>query len=75
VKNIAEILKEAVKKDIITIRQYNDRISVFIVYRIIWETKGHEIVYAFSTEEMAKKAIENKPENEYFYKEVHITTY
>jgi len=72
-KSISEILKEAASKNIISIKQYNEGIPVFIVYRIVWETKNHHIVQVFSTEDQAKKFVENKPSDEYFYQKAKIT--
>jgi len=71
-KNIVEILKEAIIKNIITTKEFNIGISVFVVYRIVWETKSHYILYVLPTEEQAKEALKDKPENEYFYQELRV---
>jgi hypothetical protein len=67
-KTIFEILREATSKNIISIKQYNDGVPVFIVYRIVWETKNHYILQICSTEDQAKNSIKDKPSEEFFIK-------
>ena len=52
--NAKEVLRKALDNKLITIPEWNEGIFIFIVYRIVWETKSHYIVHALDDEESVK---------------------
>ena len=69
---IREILNKAIKQGIISIKEYNDGIYVYIIYRILWETKSHYILYSITSEEEAKRIVSEFNSDEYYYQKVKI---
>ena len=70
--DIKEIFKKAIEKNITTIKEFNEGIYVYVIYRIVWETQSHYILYAVGTEDEAVKFIEEHNPNEYFYQKLKI---
>jgi len=70
--NAKEVLRKALDNKLITIPEWNEGIFIFIVYRIVWETKSHYIVHALDDEESVKKFVESRGINEYFYEKVKV---
>jgi hypothetical protein len=69
---VREILNKAMKQGIISIKEYNEGIYVYIIYRIVWETKSHYILYPIASEEEAKRIVARFKSNEYYYQKVRI---
>jgi hypothetical protein len=69
---VKSILRKAIDKELITIREYNEGIFVYIIYRIVWETKSHYILYAVDSEEDAKRIVAEFKSDEYFYQKVKV---
>lgn len=70
--NVKSILKKAQKSGLITIKEWNEGIFAYIIYRIVWETKSHYILYSVDSEEDAKKIIDEHNDGSYFYQKVKI---
>lgn len=71
--NYKEILKNAALNGLINIKDYNEGIYAYIIYRIVWETKGHYILYAVPTEEEAQQFIKEHGQTvEYYYQKIKI---
>ena len=70
---IKELLRKSLNSGLITIPDWNKGLFVYIIYRIVWETKSNYLLYAVDTEEQAKKIVKefNSP-NEYFYQEIKV---
>lgn len=69
---IKEILRNAADKGLITTRDYNEGVYTYIIYRIVWETKSHYILYAVDSEEDAKRVVGGFNSEEYFYQKVRV---
>lgn len=68
-----EVLNKALDNDLISVKDWNEGIFVYVIYRIVWETKYHSILYSVNSEEQAKKIVEEmKSPDEYFYQKVKI---
>lgn len=70
--NAKEILRKALDNKLITVQEWNKGIYVYIIYRIVWETKSHYILYAVNSEEDAKRIVEGFNSNEYSYEKVRV---
>lgn len=70
--NVRKILSEALDKEIISVSEWNEGIYVYVIYRIVWETKGHYILYAVHSEESAKNIVADFKSEDYFYEKVKV---
>lgn len=69
-KKYTQILREAVDTGIVSIADYNAGIECFVVYRIVWENKAHEILYPFPDEDAAIKFINGR--EDYYYSKLTL---
>jgi hypothetical protein len=73
VKNVKEVLDKALDNDLISVQDWNEGLFTYVIYRIVWETKSHYLLYAVNSEEQAKRIVEGfKADDEYFYKKVRV---
>lgn len=68
--NYKKLLRSAVDNDLISIADYNAGIYCYLVYRIVWETKAHYILFPFPTEEEAIKYINGR--EGYYYQRLKL---
>jgi len=71
-KNLKGILSKSLEDGTITVPEWNSGIYIYIIYRIVWETKSHYILYSVDTEEQAKDIVEDFKNDEYFYQKVKV---
>lgn len=71
--SVKEVLDKALDNDLISVKDWNEGIYVYVIYRIVWETKYHSILYSVNSEEQATRIVAdfNSPD-EYFYQKVKI---
>ncbi len=71
--NAKEVLDKVIDNELISVKDWNEGIFIYVIYRIVWETKSHYILYPVHSEEQAKKIVAdfNSPD-EYFYQKVKI---
>lgn len=70
--DVKGILNKALDNDLITVKEWNEGIYTYVIYRIVWETKSHYILYAVDSEETAKRIVEEFKSDEYFYQKVKV---
>lgn len=55
-----------------SVQEYNEGIYVYVIYRIVWETKLHYVLYLADSEEEAKMIVNSFSSNEYYYEKVKV---
>lgn len=66
------ILRKLLDNDLITVKEWNEGLFIYVIYRIVWETKNHYILYAVNSEEDAKKIVNDFNSEGYYYEQVRI---
>lgn len=69
---VKEVLDKVLANGLITVKDWNEGIFIYVIHRIVWETKSHYILYAVESEESAKTIVDNFKSNDYFYEKVKI---